>query len=152
MDNQSNDIKIFEGNDDVVIPSIEQSDSEKLKSEGIGDAISGDVVKSMIIPEDTDIILPNYVIDFSNIKEVFEIQIVALGAMLNENGDTALYIYNKGEMQRLGMAFGEVLNRVLVSSADNLFNGECILYKNVKVGEKAKVVKSNDITKLRLSI
>ena len=152
MDNQSNDIKIFEGNDDVVIPSIEQSDSEKLKSEGIGDAISGDVVKSMIIPEDTDIILPNYVIDFSNIKEVFEIQIVALGAMLNENGDTALYIYNNGEMQRLGMAFGEVLNRVLVSSVDNLFNGECILYKNVKVGEKAKVVKSNDITKLRLSI
>lgn len=152
MDNQSNDIKIFEGNDDVVIPSIEQSDSEKLKSEGIGDAISGDVVKSMIIPEDTDIILPNYVIDFSNIKEVFEIQIVALGAMLNENGDTALYIYNNGEMQRLGMAFGEVLNRVLISSVNNLFNGECVLYKNVKVGEKAKVVKSNDITKLRLSI
>lgn len=77
MDNESN-IKLFNTDQSaVVMPHIStevSEDSSSLISESIDGAILGDKVKTLIIPEDTEIAPYNYIFDFSDLASINVIQ------------------------------------------------------------------------------
>lgn len=160
---EGNENNLFSAdNVDVILPGATQNGQEgsaekidkmqELMSEDIGKVIQGNVVKSILIPEESSIEQPNYVIDFSEVEEIDEIQIKALDALLNESGDVAVYAYIKGGIQKLGDAYDFILNRILLSSLANLFNNRCKVYKNFVPGEPVKQLKYKDISNMRLSI
>lgn len=155
---------------DIVIPGLaldfkevsigEEDLSNKLKgleelmsdSESIEGAISGDVVKSVLLPEDTGIILPNYVIDLTKIEEIEPIQVMALDSLLNEDGDVGIYLYIKGGIEKIGMSYGHIIDRIIVPAIGSIFNGGAPVYKDYQPGKAAVVADTNDIGSLRLSI
>lgn len=142
--------------DEAEISEQEIKDSLKsttdVISQGIEGALSGETVKSVLIPEESDIIQPNYVIDFSELGEIEPIQSMAIDALLNEDGDMAVYGYTNGGITKLGMGYSDVLNRVIASAIGNVFNNQCLIYRNYDIGKKLDIVDSKDISHLRLSI
>ena len=69
MDNLQ--INLFDDDsNEIILPNVEINNEgasgSELISEDIGKAISGDKVKSMILPEENSILIPNYVIDLSH--------------------------------------------------------------------------------------
>lgn len=153
---------------DIVMPSVEQNltsgalTEEQIKqglktgadlvSEGLERAIGGETVKAMMIPEDTEIALPNYVIDFSSLGEIYDFQMEALDALLHPDGDVILYAYTKGGLAKLGRGQSSVLDRIITLSIANLFASRCNIYKDFQPGEPLKLVSEKDITTMRLSI
>lgn len=121
-------------------------------SRGIEDALTGDTIKSVIVPEESDITLPNYVIDLSEVSEICEIHSTAIDALLNEDGDTAVYVYTNTGIDKIGMGYGELLNRIIAPAISNIFNDKCLIYKNYQIGEDLDIVDGKDISNLRLSI
>lgn len=127
-------------------------DSKDLIIEGVEDAITKDTIHPILIPDDIDIRQPNYVIDMSNIKEIDKIQVTAIDAMLNEDGEVAVYIYIGGEIKKMGMGYSNVLDRLIAIAVRNILGDEAEVYKDYVVGEDAKVIDDRDITHLRLNI
>lgn len=121
-------------------------------SKGIEKALSGETVKSVLIPEDISIVQPNYVIDLSKLTEIDPIQAMALDAILNEDGDMAVYIYTPGELEKIGMGYSWMLNRIIVSAIGNVFDNKCLIYRNYAVDRELEIVDSKNIVHLRLSI
>lgn len=155
------DIQIFDDNDEVVLPGSEHGDGSdtpidveesNLISHGVVDAISGEVVKSVLIPEDTGIIQPNYVIDLTDIKDVEPLQIVALDSLVHEDGDVALYLYITGGIQKIGMGYSWMLDKILVTAMNNVFGEECRVYRDFTPGEPVEVIDGKNITNLKLTI
>lgn len=123
-----------------------------LISEGLDRAILGDTVKSMMIPEDIEIAVPNYVIDFTALEELFEFQMEAIDALLHPEGDITLYAYTKAGLAKLGRGMSSILDRILPVAISNLFDSQCKIYKDFVPGEALKMVSEKDITTMRLSI
>ena len=150
-----NEMRIFEtDSNDIALPgqTPETADGKELMSEGIEEAILEEEVKTIILPEEYGIITPNYVIDMSDVEEVDEIQIRGLDALLNRDGDLAVYIHRKGSIQKIGMAYSWILSRIIVQTINNIFNGKCIIYKDLAPGKEAYVVSSKNVSHLRLGI
>lgn len=126
--------------------------TSELMSVGVEKAISGSEVKSVMLPEDIDIIQPNYVIDLSDVGDVEAIQVMALDSILDEDGDMGLYIYKKGSIQKAGMGHGWLLNRVIVSAMKNVFGDKCLIYRNYSPDKEVEVIDGKDLAHLRLSI
>lgn len=123
-----------------------------LISEGLDRAILGDTVKSMMIPEDVEIAVPNYVIDFTKLDELFEFQMEAIDALLHPDGDITLYAYTRAGLAKLGRGLSSTLDRILPIAIGNLFESNCVIYKDFVPGEELKIVSEKDITTMRLSI
>lgn len=150
-----NEMRIFEtDSNDIALPgqTPETADGKELMSEGIEEAILEEEVKTIILPEEYGIITPNYVIDMSDVEEVDEIQIRGLDALLNRDGDLAVYIHRKGSIQKIGMAYSWILSRIIVQTINNIFNGKCTIYKDLAPGKEAYVVSSKNVSHLRLGI
>lgn len=124
----------------------------ELISEGLDRAISGDTVRKMMIAEDTNIAIPNYVIDFTNIDEMFEFQMEAMDALLHPDGEVTIYAYTRTGLAKLGRGLSSILDRILPLAISNLFADKCKIYKDFNIGEIPKVVSDKDITTMRLSI
>lgn len=156
MDNDSG-IKLFDvDKNDVVLPTIEKDatqESTELISEEIDGAILGDKVKTLIIPEDTDIAPYNYVFDFTNLQSINVVQKSSLKALISLYGDIQLYLYNdKNGLTAFGMGDKYSLERTVPLIKRFVFNDEIKIYKNFRVGEKLEEVVSKDITKMRLNL
>lgn len=127
--------------------------NNELISEGLERAIRGETVKSLMIPEDMEVALPNYVIDISQVETLREVQMEALDTLLHPNGDTAIYAYTTGGLIRLGFGVASILDRILSISIKNLFAGtKCFIYKDFVPGEPLTIISEKDITTMRLSI
>jgi len=158
LENTDNmEIEVFEGIDDSEMEIPKQEDNKdnianKLMTVGIEEALVGDEVKSVLIPDDKSVIKPNYVINISNIKTVEHAQITALDSLLHVDGNVAIYLYMNNKMQKVGMAYSNIVDRLIVVAVNNIFNNDCEIYKDVEVGKKVKMINSKDISYLRLSI
>lgn len=163
------EFKIFEARPDKpVMPNAKQKLDEgliseediraglksgsELISEGLDRAILGDTVKSMMIPEDLNIAIPNYVIDFTSLDELYEFQMEAIDALLHPDGDVTIYAYTRAGLAKLGRGLSSILDRILTLAISNLFEGKCTIYKDFIPGEPLKTVSEKDITTMRLSI
>ena len=68
---------------------------EKLMTKGIVEAIAGETVKSMVLEENSDIEIPNYLIDLTNIDGTTSIQKMALKSMIHPDGNVPIYIHKE---------------------------------------------------------
>lgn len=156
MDNEST-LKLFNTDPDAIamphISSEVSEDSSKLISESINDAILGDQVKTLIIPEDTEIAPYNYIFDFSDLSSINVIQKSSLKSLISRYGDIQLYIYNKTKgLTAFGMGDKYSLERLVPLIREFVFNNEIKVYKNFRVGETPEEVDHKDITKMRLNL
>lgn len=132
---------------------IKIADGSELKSEGIQKAISGEQVKTLMIPMESSIIQPNYLIDLKSSKGALDFHGHILDTFLDDDGDTAIYIITKsGAIVRLGFGLAEKLDRLLCSSVRALYSGECKVYKNIEQGKGLNEVKSRDPSTIRLRL
>lgn len=156
MDNNSN-IKLFNTNEnEVVMPHISNEVSQEtanLMSDSLENAILGDKVKTLIIPEDTEIAPYNYIFDFTNLQSINVIQKSSLKSLISKYGDVQLYIYNKTKgLTAFGMGDKYALERLVPLLREYVFNNEIKVYKDFRVGERVKEVGNRDITKMRLNL
>lgn len=138
-----------------VLPSInklEETGGLNLISEGIDKAIRGDVVKSLMIPENFELALPNYVLDFRQAKTLRKHQIETLATLVREDGDTNLYVCLSNGLEKLGMGVGVILNNVLQTGIESVFNGVCRLYRNVEQGKPLQELRTLDPKTIRLEL
>lgn len=153
MENQ--EISLFGDDSGVTLPTSMttlNNEVQDLISKDIGSAIEGETVKSLILDEDNEILLPNYIIDLSKLEAVEPIQIMALDSLLNEDGDMALYILIKGGIEKIGMAYKSQLDRILVPAMTSILGSEVLIYKDYKPGEKVVIADMKNLSKLRLTI
>lgn len=148
------DIKVKNPNnpDGELLSSHSVSNGHSLISSGVEEAIKGDTVKSIIIPETVDLLLPNYVLDFRKASIIKKHQVNALVSMLTDEGDCAIYFYLPNGLERVGMAIGSVMDRVLPAGVQSIFGGACKLYQDVEKDKPLKEIKQQDISKIRLRI
>lgn len=156
MDNNSN-IKLFNTNEnEVAMPHISNEVSQEtanLMSDSLENAILGDKVKTLIIPEDTEIAPYNYIFDFTNLQSINVIQKSSLKSLISKYGDVQLYIYNKTKgLTAFGMGDKYALERLVPLLREYVFNNEIKVYKDFRVGERVKEVGNRDITKMRLNL
>lgn len=156
MDNESN-IKLFNTDQNAVaMPHIStevDEDTTSLMSDTLEGAILGDKVKTLIIPEDTEIAPYNYIFDFSNLQSINVIQKSSLKSLISRYGDVQLYIYNKTKgLTAFGMGDKYSLERLVPLLREYVFNNEIKVYKNFRVGERPEEVDHKDITKMRLNL
>lgn len=129
----------------------QQIERASLISEGLEKAIQGETVKSVMLPEETMIIQPNFVIDVSKIQ-LYKHQEFAISYLLHPDGDTALYLNGIHGMGKLGYGDGETLERVIPLMVEHIFHGEIKAYKNFEPGKPLIEVSNKDISAMRLTI
>lgn len=158
MDNMEIDL-FGEDNDanKVIMPGelnkeSEEELQEQLVSADVLKAISAEQVKSVMLDEKETVDLPNYVIDLSQVDEVDPIQLMALDALLNEYGDTSIYLNTKTGLSEAGKGFGEILNKILAKSMAHIFNNKCRVYRNYELGKEPREITGKDMSNLRLTI
>lgn len=128
------------------------SQGVSLISKGVEEAISGDMVKSVIIPETLDISLPNYVLDFRGARNVRDHCLSALEGMLTDDGDTHIYIWLESTLSRVGMGIGRSLDRILAPGMQSLFGEMCRIYQDAETGKPVREIKQQDPSKIRLRL
>lgn len=162
-------IKLFSDNGKVPeLPSIDENqhinedgkienknsihNGANLISHGVEEALKGDVVKSILIPEALDLTLPNYLIDFRNISKIRRHQVIALDDMLSDDGDTAIYVFLKNGMTKLGMSDSSRIDDIILAGVKSIFGKDCLLFQNVERGKPLRELKQKDVNKIRLRI
>lgn len=152
---EDNKLNLFsdDGNT-VVLPSESNLDTtEDLISKDIGDAILGDIVKTIIIPEGTEIADNNYIFDFTELSLINSIQRETLKSLISLEGDVVLYLYKK-ESGLISFGMGEKfkLEQMVPLVKHHVFDNKIRVYKNFKIGEALDEVTTRDITKMRLHL
>lgn len=123
-----------------------------LMSKGIEKAICGETVKSLMIPEDFELIYPNFVLDFRKAKTLRKHQIHALTTIVCDEGDTAIYVILNNGTEKLGMGVGSLLNKILPIGLQSIFGDACILYQDVERDKQLREIRRQDISKIRLEL
>lgn len=162
--------KLFDTDgENPIIPSLDQKMDEgaintedirqqlksgtDLISEGLERAIKGETVKSMMIPEDSSFILPNYLIDISKVEEMGDHHTEALDALCDDDGDVVLYLNTlHGEITKIGRGLSSKLDRIIASSMANLFSSKARVFKDFMPGQKLNEVSTKSIETLRLNL
>lgn len=155
--NKNNEISIFSDNGEkAVIPSAESlgksEDSLNLKSDGIEKAILGETVKSLMIPESFELLLPNYVLDFREAKSLRKHQIQALATLVVDDGDINIYVCLGNGMEKLGTGYSWKLDDIIVPGMQSIFGDQCRVYHNVERDKPVQELKVFDPTAIRLDI
>lgn len=151
-----------------IIPSLDQGLNEgtvsdedikqqlksgtELISEGLDRAIRGETVKSMMIPEDTSIALPNYVIDITSVERFADYHTEALDALLDDDGDVIVYIYTPTGLVKVGRGLSFVLDRIIAPAINNLFSSKGKVYKDFQIGKPVREISGKNLSTLRLNI
>ena len=143
-------VKLRDGEDEYNQHSV--SHGASLISVGVEEAISGEMVKSVIIPETLDIGLPNYVLDFRGARNVRDHCLNALEGMLTDDGDTHIYIWLDKSLSRVGMGIGSSLDRILAPGMQSMFGGMCRIYQDAETGKPVREIKQQDPSKIRLRL
>lgn len=137
------------------IPSIapEQSSQPALISKGIDDAISGEQVKTILLPEDNEIEAENYVIDLMDTESVSTMQLNSLKCLLSRYGDIAIYLYTrKSGLKYVGEGERYELERLVPLIKHYVFDDKISVYRDLQQGGKANKIESKDITKMRINL
>lgn len=142
---------------DVPLPSfISQPNgynpTENLKSQDIGLAISGEMVKAILIPEEVELFYPNYILDFTNAKTLRMHQVKALDTLIHPEGDVAIYAKLPNGLERLGMGLSSILDVILLTGMQSIFGNQCTVYKDVERGKPSRPLSHRNIMELRLNL
>ena len=140
----------------VAMPSINTELDEKdndLISDSIDGAILGDQVKTLLLPETTEIAELNYILDFSKAPPISKIQLLSMYSLLSKGGEVQIYVYNK-EKALIALGYGDKykLERLMPLIKTHVFEDKITIYKNFHIGEKPQVIKSKDVTKMKLNL
>lgn len=149
-------VNLFDApSDQLVMPGSSPQDlakqAELTKSE-IDNAIYGKEVKVIVLPEETSVEYPNYVIDLTNLSEITVFQKAALQNLLSKHGDTAIYFYLGKKFTRVGYGMAYKLENLLSLTKKHIFGDEIKIYRNLEKGKPVDEVVSRDVTKLRLNL
>lgn len=151
-----NNIKLFNTDQDsIVLPNIGGTDAtsqQTLISEDINKDISGEMVKTIRVKEDTEIDPENFVLDLSNIDQITASQKEVVKSLISRFGTTSIYLYKRQGLIKLGNGDKYSLERLLPLIRFHVFNNEIKIYKNFEIGKPLDEVDSKDITKLRLHL
>lgn len=151
---ESSKLKLFnDENKEMKMPgdsNLEKGNS--LRTDNVVKALTGEQVKTLLLPEEQLIELPNYVIDFSKNMQMTVFQKLALDSLLSKNGDTSIYLYNNNNIIKIGSGIQYKLEMILSSYKNNILNKDVNIYKDVERGKELKEVIARDITKLRMNI
>ena len=149
-------IDLFSDNGkDPLIPVVPQGNSvdDKLISKDISEAILGEYVKSIIIPESLDIVVPNYVLDFRGTEALRKHEVESLACLVDdEDGDIAIYACLGNGLVSLGMGVSTRIERILPVYVQSLFGNSCRLYRDIERGKPLQEIKRHDVSKLRLRL
>ena len=90
------DLKLFDDdNSEVVLPGQHEiSKNKELISVGTEEAISGEYIKEVLIPDEKVINTPNFIIDLGDMSEMTSNQMSAISSLLTyklEDADTYIY-------------------------------------------------------------
>ena len=158
MDSTGN-INLFKDDGKMVampsLPSIQASEDSQsaLISKGVDEAISGEQVKTLLLPEDEVIEDENYVINLAEIESVSTMQLNALKCLLSHYGDIAIYLYTKkAGLKYIGFGERYELERLVPILKHYVFDDKIIIYKDFKENGVANIVESKDITKMKLNL
>lgn len=163
---------LFQSSDHTIkvdIPTNDESSTLKLKQKDIGSAITGEYIKTAIIPADKKVELPNYTLDFTGVEQITQYQMRALEELLleqyndvetaNKVGDGGslqdripIYVWASKDIIKLGYADLVVVSKILPSLVQRVFAGQCKLYKDVIPGAPVKESKSVELQALRMQI
>lgn len=152
-------IEIFADKGDTIqLPSDSGSNSLEqyniLRSDGVEDIIKQKVVKTIIIPEGTELAEENYVLDFSNYNNptIFKREILrSLISTDKENANVAIYLCNDNKFIQIGWGEKYYLSRILPLIKLNIFGDDVGVYKNVHHGEELQEVKGLDLSEYKLN-
>lgn len=140
----------------VVLPSVKVEDTEKsgisLMSEGVLEDISGETVKTLRIKEEFEIDPNNFILDLSDVGQVTAAQKDVIKSLIAKDGDTAIYLYKKQGLIKLGVGNKYSLERVLPILKVHVFDNAIRIYKNFSRGCAVNEIDTKDITKLRLGL
>ena len=126
--------------------------SLKHGTEDVGEAISGDKVKTSLLSQEHGINTPNYTLDLSKIDgEILDISLLALRSLMREEGPCSFYIVIRNGIARLGNCYGEDIVRILSPSLKYMFEGKGVIIKNFG-SEKAVKIVGRDTSEFRLSL
>lgn len=112
--------------------------------------ISGDYVKTVMIEEQRGINIPSYLIDISGIGEMTELAFTSLGAFLNKDGDTTIYLKTDTSLLKLGINYEQNLYRIVGLAVNEIFEGRAAVYKNTGTGFNRLV--ESDVSSVRLGL
>ena len=158
MDSTGN-INLFKDDGKMVaMPSIPSTQSESdaqpaLISKGIDEAISGEQVKTILLPEDNGIEAENYVFDLMEIESISTMQLNSLKCLLSRYGDIAVYLHTKrAGLKYVGDGERYELERLVPLIKHYVFDDMITVYKDLQPGGIAHKVESKDITKMKLNL
>lgn len=151
------EINLINTNDEeMIMPDASKiSSNTELISHGAKEAISGTYVKEVLIPDENTINLPNYLIDLGSLSEMTPNQMGAISSLLTyrlEDSDTYIYISTTRGIYHLGMANKNKVDSLISVLIQRTLGDEIKVYRNVTEERPGELVKSNDITKVRLNL
>lgn len=155
---EQNTIRLFNTpENELVMPSNLSEEQEKEQKRLLSDDITksvlkGSEVKIVVLPEESSIQTPNYVLDFSECNEITIFQKEALMNLISKDGDTALYLYNKKALTRFGYGLSYKLENIMPLTKKYIFGGDIKIYRDLRKNEPVDEVTIRDITKLRLNL
>jgi hypothetical protein len=151
------DFKLFDSDGtDLVLPG--QNDinlNKELMSQGTEEAISGEYVKEVLIPDEYSINTPNFLIDLGEVSEMTPNQMSALSSLLTsklEDADTFIYLKTHRGIYQLGMAIKNKVDSLIGLVVQRAIGDEIKVYRDITENNPGELVKLNDITKIRLNI
>lgn len=149
-------IKLFKSDSkEVSLPSIGEEVVEQQKSimsQSIEGAISGEKVKTLILPEEAMIDKSNIVFDFSEMETISIFQKEALKGLVCKDGDTSLYLYKKNTLVKIGTGHRYLLERLIPLIREQVFGDTVRVFKDFEVGKPVIEMSKKDITQLRLNL
>jgi hypothetical protein len=144
-------------NNETKLPSIsiignnEDSTDEKMKS--MDNLMMGDKVETLSVDKETHIEEKNFVIDFSEIENVSAIQLKVIKSIVDKEGDTSVYIYNKKKgLILIGVNDKFKLERCLPSIKKYIFDNKIRIFRDFEIGKRLQEVEELDISLIRLNL
>lgn len=155
MGNGNDTIQLFADNSDTVqsINSSSSSEYEALRSGDVEELIQRETVKTLVLPEDTQLAEENYVLDFSNYSNPTIFKREILKSLISKDKDTAtvaIYLCNDNKFVQIGWGEKYYLSRILPLIKLNIFGDDVGVYKNVHHNEPLQEVKGADLSEYKL--
>ena len=145
------DIKEDIKEDEVVaMPGMAEQGNQELISMAIEEAIQKESIDTVLLKEVTDIEIPSYLIDMTNVGDIMPCTLDAISKMLSEDGDTAIYMKNGDSIGIIGYGEAHQLYSRLDTFINNVYSGKCGIYKNN--GDGFKKIKPMDVNNIMLDI
>ena len=151
------DLKLFDDDSsEVVLPGQHEiSKNKELISVGTEEAISGEYIKEVLIPDEKVINTPNFIIDLGDMSEMTSNQMSAISSLLTyklEDADTYIYLKTHRGIYQLGMAVKNRVDSLIGIVIQKTLGDNVRVYRDATDKKPGELVRLDDITKTRLSL